>query len=443
MDSVMAKFYGTSNNETSRFNQFGALSSSKFTPSKPMNQTSSFKIQPIVPIPPSTFNKTTINPNQIPITNNTLPKYNNIQLDAAPTLKPVVFNSTSDMIRPPQVHYKGELYQLKQKRLEDEKRNATKLQIMEEKMRNLELKSQRLEVINDFFFDMFENNLVKEHLQKQREDKAMKELEDNEENDEYDEYDNYNNMIPQRNNKIINQRKKRLKSMSANQRGKNVNLNNFDYREPEFDPEEFQEKTIDNARKILKGIKENIGNYMLEEQLKKNEELQTITEEIVEMKNELHSRIQRLAQRQKNQMETLAFCLQNSGNPQIEDVANRILTNEYYNYQINAPIFGSPNSNDNPSSSSKRGSKVSSKKNPLVRDNHRGARLSILKSNPFGKRDNIIKEVDEKSSSSSSSSSSLSNTNTNNVNSNFRKNYPSGNLSKKTPGRKISYEDGH
>ena len=63
MDSVMAKFYGTSNNETSRFNQFGALSSSKFTPSKPMNQTSSFKIQPIVPIPPSTFNKTTINPN--------------------------------------------------------------------------------------------------------------------------------------------------------------------------------------------------------------------------------------------------------------------------------------------------------------------------------------------------------------------------------------------
>ena len=51
---------------------------------------------------------------------------------------------------------------MKQKNLEDGKRNATKLQIMEEKMRNLELKSQRLEVINDFFFDMFENNLVKE-----------------------------------------------------------------------------------------------------------------------------------------------------------------------------------------------------------------------------------------------------------------------------------------
>ena len=126
--------------------------------------------------------------------------------------------------------------------------------------------------------------------------------------------------------------------MSANQRGKNLNLNNYDYREPEFDPEEFQEKTIDNARKILKDKKENIGNYMLEEQLKKNEELQTITEEIVEMKNELQSRIQRLAQRQKNQMETLAFCLQNSGNPQIEEVSNRILSNDYYNYQLNSPI---------------------------------------------------------------------------------------------------------
>ena len=75
-----------------------------------------------------------------------------------------------------------------------------------------------------------------------------------------------------------------------------------------------------------------------EEQLKKNEELQTITEEIVEMKNELQSRIQRLAQRQKNQMETLAFCLQNSGNPQIEEVSNRILSNDYYNYQLNSPI---------------------------------------------------------------------------------------------------------
>ena len=38
------------------------------------------------------------------------------------------------------------------------------------------------------------------------------------------------------------------------------------------------------------------------------------------MKNELHSRIQCLAQRQKNQMETLTFYLQNSGNPEIEDL---------------------------------------------------------------------------------------------------------------------------
>ena len=86
------------------------------------------------------------------INNNTLSKYNNIQLDTVPSLKHVVFNITSDMILPPQVYYKVELYQMKQKSLENEKRNATKLQMMEEKkMRNLELKSQRLEVINDFF----------------------------------------------------------------------------------------------------------------------------------------------------------------------------------------------------------------------------------------------------------------------------------------------------
>ena len=61
------------------------------------------------------------------------------------------------------------------------------------------LKSQRLEVINDFFFDIFENNLVKEQLQKQREDKAMKELGEEEEEEDYNNYNNnyynnYNNM---------------------------------------------------------------------------------------------------------------------------------------------------------------------------------------------------------------------------------------------------------
>jgi hypothetical protein len=34
-------------------------------------------------------------------------------------------------------NYRGELYNMKQKNLEDEKRNATKLQIMEEKMRKI------------------------------------------------------------------------------------------------------------------------------------------------------------------------------------------------------------------------------------------------------------------------------------------------------------------
>ena len=33
------------------------------------------------------------------------------------------------------------------------------------------------------------------------------------------------------------------------------------------------------------------------------------------MKNELQSRIQRITQIQKNQMQTLDFCLKNSGNP--------------------------------------------------------------------------------------------------------------------------------
>ena len=189
-------------------------------------------------------------------------------------------------------------------------------------------------------------------------------------------------------------------------------------------------------RKVLKGIKESIGNYMLEEQLKKNEELQTITEGIVEMKNELQSRIERIAQRQKNQMETLAFCLQNSGNPQIEEVANRILSNDYYNYQLNSPIFGSPNSNENGSTSSKR--------NPLNRSNHTGPRMSMIgNALNFKKMSNTIKEEDEKSSSSSSSSNTKSNANTNiNVKLAQSGKRSSISQSKKSPGRRVSIKNG-
>ena len=35
--------------------------------------------------------------------------------------------------------------------------------------------------------------------------------------------------------------------MSANQKGKNLNLNNYDLTPLEFDPEKFQEKKLDNA----------------------------------------------------------------------------------------------------------------------------------------------------------------------------------------------------
>ena len=94
----------------------------------------------MVPVPTSTLKPANINLNAFnnTIPKNSLPKYNNIQLQAAPSLKPVVFNSSSDMIHPNQLpNYRGELYNMKQKTLEDEKRNATKLQIMEEKIRKI------------------------------------------------------------------------------------------------------------------------------------------------------------------------------------------------------------------------------------------------------------------------------------------------------------------
>ena len=65
------------------------------------------------------------------------------------------------------------------------KKNATKIQMIEEKMKNLELKNQRLEVINDFFFDMFENNLVKDEINRKIKAKKEERKKLNEDSSEY------------------------------------------------------------------------------------------------------------------------------------------------------------------------------------------------------------------------------------------------------------------
>jgi hypothetical protein len=192
---------------------------------------------------------------------------------------------------------------------------------------------------------------------------------------------------------------------------KNFNLNKYD-EQSEFDPKEFQEKTTKNARKVLKQIKLNVGNYLLEDQLKKNEELQTMTEQIVELKNDLNNKLDKLAQKQKTQMETLAFCLQNSGNPKLEELANRVLTSDYYNYQVNNII-----SNQNYFDEGTRKSISNISIGRLNRTNKIGPRMSLLGSPlNFNSGQNLKKvtpqtgsaAIKEESSSSFSSSSSSS-----------------------------------
>lgn len=204
-------------------------------------------------------------------------------------------------------YYKGGEYR---QILEDNeingKKYASKVQMMEEKMKNLELKSQRLEVINDFFFDMFENNLVKDQLLKQQKENMKQNSEENEESDSGSEED-------------YKRSKKRGKRYKESNESSNPIL--------DFEPKEFQQQTLKNATKILKLIKKEIGDYVLEDQLKKNEEIQAMNEEILDLKHDLYNRLLRLKQRQKNQMETLSFILKNSDNQKIEGLAKRLIGN--------------------------------------------------------------------------------------------------------------------
>ena len=372
MDTLVQKFYSNGKTFNDGFTQFGAFTTSfnKSTNFLPLARTTS-AINPATHI--------SLNTSQPQPLTQKIPMINTFQN----TAQALMFNSSSDLIKPmPIPNYKGEYHELKQNEEMNNKKNATKIQMMEEKMKNLELKSQRLEVINDFFFDMFENNLVREEINKQREENLRKEAEEDEEEDEEDEYE---------------EPKKRGvsgKKGGSTKGGKKSKKDNFD-------PKEFQMKTLKNAGKILKNIKKSVGEYMLEEQLKKNEELQSMTEDIIEIKTELQTRLKKIQHKQKLQMEGLAFILQNSGDPKIEAISKRLLDNPYFDYKNSMNTTYSPikgNDDDNVSVSSKRKSMVGS----IKHSSKLGPRMSILKSpsrlsalGGLNNENNIIHEENE------------------------------------------------
>ena len=163
-----------------------------------------------------------------------------------------------------------------------------------------------------FFFDMFENNLVKEELKRQKGIKEIKEeKEKNEEDIEKEESEN-----PLKNNEKKRRRKNGKKK-------KEIVINNPEEEEEQM-MNEFIEKTDKISRKYLNNIKTDLGLALVEKQLQKNELLNDITEEILDLKGDLMNKLERLEMKQKAEIKTIAYCLQNSGDDKVENLATRL-----------------------------------------------------------------------------------------------------------------------
>ena len=188
--------------------------------------------------------------------------------------------------------------------------------MIEEKMRNLELKNQRLEVINDFFFDMFENNLSQDEIQRRRKLKAIEE-ENKLRNEDSSEYINSND----KNGIYYKKKRKKFKKSRSD-----ININRYNTKE--FDPIEFQQKTAMNARAVLNNIKHKLGTYLVEDELRKNEQFQQLNEDINELKTDLNTKLDNIQKNQNQQLQKIYCCLLNSGDKNIENVAFRLL-NDY------------------------------------------------------------------------------------------------------------------
>jgi hypothetical protein len=315
MDNIIQKFY-SNGKDTQNYGHLGAFSSSMITNRNPISSLKQKTIADFKPI--NTVNNINNSLNPTNYTNNikTFTPQRNTKMTQQEFLKPkkLVFNSSSDMLyhNPFKFNQRGELSLLKENVSYENKKNATKIQ---KKMKNLELKNQRLEVINDFFFDIFENNLVKDEINRQRLLKAKEE-----DKNYYDDSESESNYF-----------RKRKKHKKFHKSKSEVYLNKYDYRKNEFDALSFQQKTAQNARTILDNIKKNLGTYLIEEELKKNEQFQSINEGISELKSDLTNKLERIQKKQNQQMQKIAFCLLNSGDDKIEDLALRLFNNDYSN----------------------------------------------------------------------------------------------------------------
>jgi hypothetical protein len=152
---------------------------------------------------------------------------------------------------------------------------------------------------------MFENNLVKEEMKRQQNLKDNKDKIENKENEPDGE-----------------ERKQRKKSKKK--KIKNMKKDFFAKNTEEMEINEFKNKTKSFARNYLNSVKNDIGMLMVEEQLRKNEELQNMTEDIIGLKGDLLNQLERMQMVQNLQMKKIAYCLQNSGDEGIENLANRI-----------------------------------------------------------------------------------------------------------------------
>ena len=330
MDSILEKFYnGGGMQSRNGFTRFSAFNPN---PAKTIGLNPAAKsplpVRPLI----STVNSTNININHKPsLTINT--NYNNLITNKG-FLKPqnLAFNSSSDLLynNPgyAQRRYNSE-YNIRANTVADIKRNDTKMQMMEEKMKNLELKSQRLEVINDFFFDMFENNLVKEEINKQRENAAKIQKQKFKE-----EGYEVSSSSESESETSVSQNTKNNKKNKKKKNKKNFNLNTYDInkmkKKEKFDPIKYQKNKMEYNKEVLENIRKNVGDYLFEEELKKNEQIQIMGEHINELKSKLISKLDKMEMNQQHQIEKIMFCLINSGE------ADNIPTN-FLNSRINSP----------------------------------------------------------------------------------------------------------
>lgn len=123
----------------------------------------------------------------------------------------------------------------------------------------------------------------------------------------------------------------------------------------------------DDTVKILKDIKDEITKQLADDAIKNRETYSTMNNEFKEFRSDIWNRLDNMEIRQKMQLESIKYVLENSGSSRVKNLSQRVLSEEYFDIEKMKNKYARPDYSNNEPNSIRRGTNLNNDASPIRR----------------------------------------------------------------------------